>query len=145
MNNRLSKKTDVIDSPFGYLMRKISGTKTDIGSEQFGLYSNEFSYSKKSPNFAVKTMGLSRATHVVWMRRKVIHIGFWGKTVHKLPTYSQCVPDTFKYYNREATKQETNYAKTMLLFVTKLVIILTYQLMKKEYSLRPTSDHLPGT
>jgi hypothetical protein len=82
--------------------------------------------------------------HVAWMKRKVIHIGFWGKTVHKLPTYSQCVPDTFKYYNKEATKQETNYAKTMLHAVTKLVIILTYQLMKKEYSLQPTSDHLPG-
>jgi len=82
--------------------------------------------------------------HVAWMRRKVIHIGFGGKTVHKLPKYSHCVPGTFKYYSKDATKQETNYAKTMLLFVTKLVIILTHQLMKKEYSLQPTSDRLPG-
>jgi len=82
--------------------------------------------------------------HVARMKRKVIHIGFWGKTVHKLSTYSQCVPDTFKYYNKEAIKQETNYTITMLLFVTKLVIILTNQLMKKEYSLQPISDRLPG-
>jgi hypothetical protein len=89
-------------------------------------------------------MGLSCDTHVAWMRRKVIHIRFWGKIVHKLPTYSQCVPDTFKYYNKESTKEETNYAKIMPLFITKSVIILTYQLKKKEYSLQPTSGHLPG-
>jgi hypothetical protein len=35
----------VIDSPFGYLLRKISGTKMDEGSEQFELHSNEFSDS----------------------------------------------------------------------------------------------------
>jgi hypothetical protein len=116
----------------------------DEGSEQFGLHSNEFSDSKKSPSFFVTLMGLSHATHVARMNRKVIHIGFGSKTVHKLPTYSECVPDTFKHYNKEAIKQETNYTKTMLIFVTKLVIILTHQLMKKEYSLQPTSDRLPG-
>lgn len=140
----VSKNTVVIDSLFGCLMRNISGTKMDEWSEQFGLHSNEFSDAQKSPCFSVKLMGLSCAMHVARMKRKVIHIGFWGKTVHKLSTYSQCVPDTFKYYNKEAIKQETNYTITMLLFVTKLVIILTNQLMKKEYSLQPISDRLPG-
>lgn len=93
----------MIDSPFGYLMSKIFGTQMDEGSEKFGLYSKEFSDSQKSPSFFVTMMGLSHAMHVARMKRKVIHIGFWGKTVHKLPTYSQCVPDTFKYYNKEAT------------------------------------------
>jgi len=111
LDNRLSKNTVVIDGPFGYLMSKISGTKTDEQSEQFGLHSNEFSDSQKSPSFSVKSMWLSRTTLVAQMKRKVIHIGFWGKTVHKLPTYSQCVPDTLKYYNKEAKKQKTNYTK----------------------------------
>lgn len=75
----------MIDSPFGYLMSKISGTKTGERSEQFGLHSNEISVSQKSPSFSVKSMGLSCATHVARMKSKVIHMGFWGKTVHKLP------------------------------------------------------------
>jgi hypothetical protein len=118
-------------------MRKISGTKMDERREQFGLHSNEFSDSQKLPSFAVKLMRLPHAGHVAWMKRKVIHIGFWGKTVNKLPTYSQHVPST-------TIKKQQNRKQVMLFFVTKLVIILTYQLMKKEYSLQPTSDHLPG-
>jgi hypothetical protein len=116
----LSENTVVIDSPFGYLLRKMFGTKKGKGSEQFGLHRNEFSDSHRSPSIAVKSTGLSSVTHVARMGRKVMHKGFWSKNVHKLPTYTHCVPDTLKYYNKKATREETNYAKTMPLFVTKL-------------------------
>jgi hypothetical protein len=115
----LSENTVVTDSPFGYLLKKMSGTKNNRGSEQFGLHSNEFSDSYKSPSIAVKSTELSCATHVARKGRKVMRKGFWCKSVHTLPTYTQCLSDTLKYYNKKATKEDTNYAKTMTLFVMK--------------------------